>query len=322
MNILENNYDLNLNILIRCDSSNIIGTGHVMRCLNLCEYYPNHKFTFVCRNFNYNITNKIIDSNHKLILLEYNIEPELNNYKSWIGCDYKKEIDDLEKIIINNKYDQIIIDHYGIDHTIEYEIKKIINKLIIINEVYDYKHYCDEYINYNSDELELVKSINLNENTIYKIGIDYLILNKKFINKKKNNFNKEIKKICIMMGGSDPQNYTLKLIKEINNFIIEKNIFVYIIFGKSNINEESIINFINNENYKILRDLDYEELINIYNIVDLCIGSLSVTAYERLYLNVPQICLKIVENQNIQQLEQFNICNLNNIINKIHKYIY
>ena len=45
-----------MNILIRCDSSNIIGTGHVMRCLNLCEYYPNIKFTFLCRNFKNNIT--------------------------------------------------------------------------------------------------------------------------------------------------------------------------------------------------------------------------------------------------------------------------
>ena len=123
--------------------------------------------------------------------------------------------------------------------------------------------------------------------------------------------------MCVMMGGSDPPNYTLKIIKEINDFIIEKNIFVYVILGKSNINEESIINFINNKNYKILRDLNYDELIDIYNVVDLCIGSLSVTAYERLYLNVPQICLKIVDNQNTLQLKEFNICNLDNIINKL-----
>ena len=41
-----------MNILVRCDSSNIIGTGHVMRCLNLCEYYPQNRYTFICRNFN------------------------------------------------------------------------------------------------------------------------------------------------------------------------------------------------------------------------------------------------------------------------------
>ena len=62
-----------MNILIRCDSSNIIGTGHVMRCLNLCEYYPENNYTFVCRRFNKNISEKILNNKHNLILLEYNI---------------------------------------------------------------------------------------------------------------------------------------------------------------------------------------------------------------------------------------------------------
>ena len=55
----------------------------------------------------------------------------------------------------------------------------------------------------------------------------------------------------------------------------------------------------------------------LYLDIDLCIGSLSITAYERLYMNIPQICLKIVENQNIQQLKEFNICNLDNILDII-----
>ena len=92
-----------MNILIRCDSSNIIGTGHIMRCLNLCAYYLEHKFTFLCRNFNMNITNKIKESNHNLILLEYNIEPELNNYRSWIGKEYQEEIEEsTSNLNINN----------------------------------------------------------------------------------------------------------------------------------------------------------------------------------------------------------------------------
>ncbi len=301
-----------MNVLIRCDSSNIIGTGHVMRCLNLCEYYPENTYTFVCRNFNMNITNKILKNNHKLILLDYINEPVLNEYKTWIGTTIDSELNDLVHVLKKNKYDEMIIDHYGIDYVIEKEIKEYINKVTVISDIFDFNHYCDIYINYNTDDLELVKKINLNKNTIFKIGKDNIIINKKFLNIKKSIFRDKIEKVCIMMGGTDPNNYTLKVMEQIDS-LINNNISIYIIIGKSNHNIESIKNFIKNKNnYIILFDLNYDDLINLYLDIDLCIGCLSITAYERLYMRIPQICLKIIDNQNIQQLKEFNICNINN----------
>jgi UDP-2,4-diacetamido-2,4,6-trideoxy-beta-L-altropyranose hydrolase len=268
-----------------------------------------------------NISEKIQNANHKLILLNYKIEPQLNKYKTWIGKSEEEEITDILEIIKQNNYDEIIIDHYGIDYVIEKKIKQYIKKLIIINEVYEYNHYCDEYINYNTDDLELVQKINLNKNTIYKIGKDNIIINKKFLNIKKTIFRDKIEKICIMMGGTDPNNYTLKVMEQIYS-LINNNISVYIIIGKSNNNIESIKNFIKNKNnYIIIFDLIYDDLINLYMDIDLCIGCLSITAYERLYMNIPQICLKIIDNQNIQQLTEFNICKIDNFKNLLFNFL-
>jgi len=281
-----------------------------------------HKFTFLCRNFKMNITNKIKEANHNLILLDYNIEPELNNYRSWIGKKYEEEIDEFINIIKNNNYDYILIDHYGIDHILEKKIKKYCKKVIVISDIFEYDHYCDIFINYNSDNLAKVKSINLNEDTVYKIGIENIIINKMFITgQKKVLFNDNIKVITINMGGADPQNYILKVLELTNDYIISNDIIVNIIIGKSNHNINSIQKFIeinkNNSNYKIFFDINYDELINLHIESDLAIGSLSITAYERLFLNVPQICIKIVDNQLIQQLEEFNIVSLENLMNKI-----
>ncbi len=311
-----------MNILIRCDSSNIIGTGHVMRCLNLCEYHPENIYTFVCRNFNMNITNKIIDAGHKLILLEYDIEPKINEYKTWIGKNINNELNELEEILQKNNYDEIIIDHYGIDYEIENIIKKYCKKLIVISDIFEFEHYCDEFINYNCDDKKKLVKINLNPDTKIKCGVENIILNKKFLNVKKTVFNNKIKKMCVMLGGSDPQNYTLKILEKINELINEYNIKLYIVIGKSNGNIESIKQFIgNNTNYQIVYDLNYDQLIDLYMEIDLCIGSLSITAHERLYIGVPQICLKIVDNQNIQQLNEFNICEINELDDNIKKYI-
>ena len=319
-----------MNILIRCDSSNIIGTGHVMRCLNYCDYFDDCTFTFICRDFNMNISSKITENRHNLILLDYDIEPEINNYRSWIGKEYNDEINEITYILSKSKniYDKIIIDHYGIDYILEKKIKEIYNNIevIVISDIFEHNHWCNTFINYNCDDLLKVTNINLNPNTIYKIGVENIIINKKFRNGiKKIKFKDKIENIVINMGGADPLNYILKVLKIINEYILNNNIIVHVIIGKSNNNIESIQEFINNNdndnseksNYFIYYDINYDTLINLYINSDLAIGSLSITAYERLFLNIPQICLKIVDNQLIQQLKEFNIIYIDNLLDKI-----
>jgi len=162
-----------MNVLVRCDSSNIIGTGHVMRCLNYCDNMKNNciNFVFLCRNFRNNISGKIVERGYKLILLEYTKEPELNNYKSWLGVEEKDEIRDLRKL--KNDYDEIIIDHYGIDFKIEKEIKY--KKITIINELY-FRHYCDVYINFMCEDMKKARRLNLKGETVYRIGMENLII--------------------------------------------------------------------------------------------------------------------------------------------------
>jgi len=235
-----------MNILIRCDSSNIIGTGHVMRCLNLCEYSPENTYTFVCKNFIHNINQKILDASHGLILLGYCTEPELNKYNTWIGCTCNQELEQLVKIVAETKYDQIIIDHYGIDWVIEKELSKYTSKLIVISDIYESNHCCDEFVNYNSDDNELLKKLNLNPKTIIKYGSEHVIINKKFKEHKKTLIRPKVEKICIMLGGSDPFNYTLEILQQINGLIQNNGIQVYIIIGKANTNVNSIKTFVSN----------------------------------------------------------------------------
>jgi spore coat polysaccharide biosynthesis predicted glycosyltransferase SpsG len=285
-----------------------------------------------------NIIQKIKDANHELILLDYNIEPIINDYKTWIGKKYDEEINEFCNILQNNKYDNILIDHYGIDYILENEVKKYCKKIIVISDIFDYTHNCDIFINYNCNDIDKVQTINLNENTIYKIGVENIIINKKFIDgSKKESFNDKIKNITINMGGCDPQNYILQLLEITYDYIIRNNIKVNIIIGKSNNNIDLIKKFIKNNyyikfhndlsikdtilhDYKIYFDINYDELIDLHINSDLVIGSLSITAYERLFLNIPQISVKIVENQLIQQLDEFNIVSLDNLMNKILEF--
>lgn len=315
-----------MNILIRCDSSNIIGTGHIMRCLNLCKYYPHYKFTFVTRNFPYSIYEKIIDENHNVILLSYDFLPIIDNYESWIGVNKNREIQELNSILTKDNFDIVFIDHYGIEQEIEYKIKNNCKKLIILSDIFNFKHNCDIFINYNCDDKIKIKNILINPSTKIKIGIENIIIHPLF----RKNINscekkKYLQEITINLGGADPKNYILDILTRCNLFFIEKNIIVNIIIGKSNSNLNSIKEFIEKSKYlgyNILFNINYEEMIEIYKKSDLAIGSLSITAYERYFLNITQICLKIVDNQLIQQLDEFNICKIENLLEMINNYSF
>lgn len=299
-----------MNILIRCDSSPIIGTGHVMRCLNYTEYYPDYKFTFVCRNYENNISNKI--EKHTLILLPYDICPIINDYRTWIGVKYDKEIQDLINILSLDNYDKIIIDHYGIDHVCEKELKKYCNELIVISDIFDYKHYCDIFINYTCSNEEKLYTINLNTQTKYLCGPTNAIINKKFKNIKKTKFRTKIEHVCILLGGSDPLNFTCKIIEILKDKLY--NIKLTVVIGKLNSNKSNVINLLSTiNNSELLFDLNYDDIINLYQEIDLCIGSLSTTAIERFVMNVPQVCLSIVTNQICDYIHSITLSDLDKI---------
>ena len=65
------------NILFRADSSNIIGTGHIMRDLVLASQYPNTTIYFACQELPGNINSKIIDSRYTLKTVASNSTSEL-----------------------------------------------------------------------------------------------------------------------------------------------------------------------------------------------------------------------------------------------------
>jgi len=43
-----------LNIIFRVDSGNLLGTGHVFRCLNIANIIENANIEFICKDFSNN----------------------------------------------------------------------------------------------------------------------------------------------------------------------------------------------------------------------------------------------------------------------------
>ena len=107
-----------VNIAIRVDSSELMGIGHLMRCITLAEKLRQNFFSvlFVCRPNKGNLNKLILGKGFKLIELSQSITKKTNvdNYSKWLGTTEEQDAQETLKGINHEKIDWIIVDHYSL----------------------------------------------------------------------------------------------------------------------------------------------------------------------------------------------------------------
>jgi UDP-2,4-diacetamido-2,4,6-trideoxy-beta-L-altropyranose hydrolase len=267
------------NILVRADSSSLIGIGHIMRDLVLVQEYVNSNITFACQNLDGNINSKIIESGYDLKILNSNERDELDN---------------LIKIL---KVDFLIIDHYEIDYNYEEQIKNQnpTLKTLAFDDTYE-KHYCDILLNHNIYANE-EKYKNLTP-TFCKLrcGEKYILLRDEFTFEKGKEKNNSEKYIVLSFGGTDHLNLNMKILDLLQKIDFETKIKV--ITTSSNVYVGDLYKY-------SFKNKDVEVIVNTNKIAEIfhnalfAISSASTVVGELIFLDIPFIAIKTADNQNM-----------------------
>lgn len=270
------------NIGLIFDSSYKIGGGHFWRCYNLAKTLKikKKKFFFISNELNKNFI--------KLL------KKDKFNY---IKLDQIQNFSEIKEVIENKGINIIISDCYKLNSNTKVKIKKVVDKLIVIDDHIDKNHNCDVYINNNFiDDKSKSKIKKLNPNTKLFLGHKYFINNRNFQKlKKKKKINKEIRKIFAFFGSSDPSNETFKFVKAIESFTHLK---FKILIGKLNKNYTNIKSFCKNKkNIELFYDLDNYSALKIMENVDFSFGSGGINLTERLFLGIPSVAVCTALNQ-------------------------
>jgi UDP-2,4-diacetamido-2,4,6-trideoxy-beta-L-altropyranose hydrolase len=306
-------------IVFRTDASDIIGTGHVFRCLNLAhQYKEKHTIYFICKNHDYNLISKIEETYQVFqIKLEKNNNITLD-MNTWLGENEIQEAENIINIIQENELqiDWLIVDHYAINETWENKVSPYVKNICVIDDFTNRKHNCNILINQQITREEGIfkyKNI-INTNCKIYCGNNYLLLHPKYfeynITEKKYQKKKVLKRINIFMGGSDTYNITEKIIDTCYKFNQEQQkenkIIFDVIIGKSNKYYKQVqekinkLNYISSENkdflyFNLYYNLDF--IGDLFQKADLCIGAPGSTSYERCLMKIPSLCICIAENQ-------------------------
>ena len=292
-------------IFFRCDSSNKIGTGHVVRCLTLAKALKKKKLdcVFICRDHKDNLINKIIQEGFEVeIISNTNNSNESNDYSlkhaDWLEASWQDDVNETLKIIKNKEIEWIIVDHYGLDKRWETKIRPYAKKIMVIDDLADRKHHCDLLLDQNLVKNYEIRYQNLiPKNCISLLGPKYALLQKDYgkMHKNINLVSKEIKRILIFFGGIDKHSLTKLILLELLKI---KNIDIKIdvvIDFKQQYSSEIIS--ISKKHDNVLTHNMMPSLAPLMIKSDLVIGASGATTWERCCLGLPSLMVVTGFNQ-------------------------
>ena len=221
--------------------------------------------------------------------------------------DFIKNLDRFKRVDPDDFYqkpaasDLLVVDHYDLDHTYESHFRPSAKKIMVIDDLADRKHDCDILLDqtYGRDAEDYKKLVP--DNCEILAGSDYVLLRKEFIElrpkaleKRKNT--KEIKRILVSLGGSDPKNFTLKALQMIKESDFKGHVDIVLGFSVPNIGAvKKYADSMENDS-TIHTNADMPKLM--YD-ADLAIGAAGSSVWERCCLGLPQVLMVTADNQQL-----------------------
>lgn len=276
-----------------------------MRCLTLADELKKHgsKTLFISRDLPGNNFKEIESRGHCLKILprpkdyfEDNIK--INSYEKWLGVTQEYDAEETKNVLGNEKFDWIVVDHYGLWEGWEVKMKNISEKIFVIDDLVERKHECNLLLNHtNLPGIKNKYKGLVSNNTKLLLGPKYLLLSPNFLkNKKRNpNDNVNIKRIFIYYGSTDQSNETGKALESL--IILDRHdIIIDVVIGRNNLNIEKIKILVS----KIKNAYLHVQLRNLAEIMakaDLALCAGGYTLWEQFFLGLPSLVTGIAENQ-------------------------
>jgi UDP-2,4-diacetamido-2,4,6-trideoxy-beta-L-altropyranose hydrolase len=280
---------MNKNLIIRADANLRIGTGHVMRCVALAQAWQDlgGSITFVSRCESDALKKRVRGEKFGLIEIE-SVCPDTSDLKStltilknattvqesWLVLDGYHFIPEYQRSLRQNGYRLIVID--DMNHLPHYHADIVLNQNI---NAPDLKYHCDK-------DTELL------------LGTRYVLLRREFM--KYIGFKRRIPEratnVLVTLGGSDPDNVTLKVIEALTVLNIQQ-ISVKIIVGPANAHQETLQKALANANFKAELLVNPPNMPDIMAWADLAISACGSTCWELAFMGVPSLTIVIAENQ-------------------------
>lgn len=269
--------------VIRVDGSEIIGMGHVARCIVLARAILKEdvsaEITFIIKPNQYT-ESYIKEHGFNVLTLEAkNLEVELEFLLSFI---------------IEHQIDKVILDKFDIDNEYVNKLKIIKAKIIQL---------------YYQEELDLVADLCINPNiskqvikddNFYLVGSKYILINDFFI-KDIVEVSEHVHNILLTFGAGDKNNITPNILRKLDQYYVLYDELVkpriHVVIGPVYSNVEEITYVVSQISLEVNLIFNSTNLSKYMKEADLAFAAIGGTIYELISMKVPSIGILQSENQ-------------------------
>lgn len=307
-------------VAFRVDASLSMGTGHVMRCLTLANALSSEgaECCFLTREHPGNLNAQIRNQGHCVHSLEEpstaatdccskeqttSLTVERNSsrlaHSEWLGASQEQDIEACLPILEKTSPDWLIIDHYGIDSRWEKMARPTTQNVMVIDDLADREHDCDLLLDQNWFQGSLSARYRHKIPTHCKtlLGPAYALLSPEYAKLSASLPRKDgtVSKILVFLGGSDPSNQTLKVLKALESPALQ-HLSVEMVIGRNHPDSRGIRHKSRARPLtKVHQGLP--SLAYLMAEADLMIGAGGATTWEKMCMGLPSLVIGIADNQ-------------------------
>jgi UDP-2,4-diacetamido-2,4,6-trideoxy-beta-L-altropyranose hydrolase len=274
-------------LLIRADASPEIGTGHVMRCLSLAQAW---KDAGGCAIFA--MAGEMPEIEHRLMGDGFTVHHIIAEPGSEKDAALTADL----AILLYACF--VVVDGYQFGFGYQMRLKKAGQHLLFID---DYGH-----AEFYSADLVLNQNIYAREE-LYKdryfktdllLGTPFVLLRREFLswrNRIRKNPDKA-GKILVTMGGSDPDNVTLKVLSSLQS-LTANGIEVVVVVGAGNAHNAALQAVAKQSQVPVRLVRNVSNMPELLAWADMAIISGGTTSYETAFMGLPSLIVIIAANQ-------------------------
>lgn len=257
-----------MNVLIRTDASTALGTGHVMRCLAVAEQLRKRNCS-----------------------VSFYMKESTDQMKYYVQQKSFRVVNSFHPV------DLCLIDHYKIDRDWERKIRPFVKRIVVIDDLANRPHECDVLLDQNLVPNFTTRYDKLVPTACKKLlGLRYLILREEFIQERGKVLTRSgrVDRLLIFMGGTDPTNETIKLLRALRHVPTHFS-HVDVVVGEGNEKREEIEELCTMYEFHYHCQIDY--MAKLIRRADFAIGAGGTAMWERCYLGLPTATVIIAKNQ-------------------------